>query len=60
MNRNGILALLAAALLLSLAGPAVAKPTSDIKVPWVTARLDAGAVRVQAKVAAKFCRKALW
>jgi YD repeat-containing protein len=50
MNRNGILALLAAALLLSLASPAVAKPKSDIKVPSVTTRLDAGAVRVTTKV----------
>ena len=53
MNRNGILALLAAALLLSLASPAVAKPTSDLKIPKVTARLDGGAVRVTTKVKLK-------
>src|SRR5919197_6022464 len=50
MNRNGLLALIAAALLLSIASPAVAKPTRDIKLPSVAARLDGGTVRVTARV----------
>src|SRR4051812_25985628 len=50
MNRNGLLAGLVAALLLTIASPATAAPARDIKIPTVTARLDGSLLRVTAKL----------
>jgi RHS repeat-associated protein len=50
MKRNGILAALVAALLITFASPAVAAPARDIKIPSVTATLDGATVHVAAKL----------